>query len=70
MYETLLYGCRVHLSRGFRYQTVHVVPGNVTGYVVLDGAKVPVFVVDGSKQYEWAISRAVAAVHAAEYRRR
>ena len=70
MPETLLYGCRVNLSTGFVYRTVRLLPDGVTGLVMLHGKQVQVFVVDGSRQHEWAISKSLAARCAAGYRPR
>lgn len=69
MPELLLHGCRITFCRDFLYGSVHVFPDGVTGYVECAGTKMPVFVVDGSRQYEWAISKSVAATRAVTYRR-
>ncbi|MGH2506585.1 MAG: hypothetical protein ACRDHZ_04080 [Ktedonobacteraceae bacterium] len=68
MPELILRVCRVTLTDHFQYCSVQVLPGGVTGYALLDDEKVPVFVVDGSRQYEWAVSEDIAKLRAVEYR--
>ena len=50
-------GCRVSTRNSVVYLTVHLLPSGVEGFVMIADEETPVYVVDRSRQYEWATSK-------------
>jgi hypothetical protein len=58
-------GCRVHTRNSVVFLAVHLLPSGVEGFVMIADEETPVYVVDGSRQYEWATSQHDASYLAA-----